>query len=302
MPRVLTRLSWIPNASFCSSSFRSLRCSCGRPGRRRRDRRRRAVAAPQANPAAAATDVPKAVPAAPPAAAAPVVPGQVPPAAVNGAAAGRTITITTDLFRAEVDTTGGVITQVALLKHRDPGDAGQALPGAPEDAGTHLRRPIGVARRGNAEPSDRLRGAARPAGTRGRNQPHRAPAPGDRAERRQDPAGTHLRSRQLCHQRRLRHHERRHRAGRPVRLFPVDARHQDAGDAELDGSGLLCGARHLQRDRQVQEGRVRRARQACRRSDAQAAVYEECGQRLGGDGRALFRRRVASGRREEDRA
>jgi len=37
-------------------------------------------------------------------------------------AAGRTVTIATDLYRAEIDTTGGVIAQVALLKHRDPGD------------------------------------------------------------------------------------------------------------------------------------------------------------------------------------
>ena len=58
----------------------------------------------------------------------------VPPSAVPGApatvaadkepaAAGRTITIVTDLYRADIDTTGGAITQVALLKHRDPGDA-----------------------------------------------------------------------------------------------------------------------------------------------------------------------------------
>jgi YidC/Oxa1 family membrane protein insertase len=36
------------------------------------------------------------------------------------AAAGRTVTIATDSYRAEIDTTGGVIAQVALLKHRDP--------------------------------------------------------------------------------------------------------------------------------------------------------------------------------------
>jgi len=86
-----------------------------------------AVAAPKANPATAAPDVPTAAPSlaptAAPSAGAQVVPANVPPAA-NGTAgpAGRTITITTDLFRAEVDTTGGAITQVALLNHRDPGD------------------------------------------------------------------------------------------------------------------------------------------------------------------------------------
>jgi YidC/Oxa1 family membrane protein insertase len=46
-----------------------------------------------------------------------------PPATAPSApAAGRTITITTDLYRAEIDTTGGVVTQVALLKHHDPVD------------------------------------------------------------------------------------------------------------------------------------------------------------------------------------
>jgi len=62
--------------------------------------------------------VPAATPAATPAPAAPPVPGAAAPAA----AAGRTIAITTDLFRAEVDTLGGVITLVALDKHRDAQD------------------------------------------------------------------------------------------------------------------------------------------------------------------------------------
>ena len=53
-------------------------------------------------------------------------PGAVPagPPAANGAAgtAGRLITITTDLYRAQVDTSGGTLTEVQLLKHRDPHD------------------------------------------------------------------------------------------------------------------------------------------------------------------------------------
>ena len=63
------------------------------------------------------------LPAAPNAASTPV-PGSV-PLSVNGAqpaVPGRTVTVTTDLYRVEVDPTGGVITQVALLKHRDPAD------------------------------------------------------------------------------------------------------------------------------------------------------------------------------------
>jgi YidC/Oxa1 family membrane protein insertase len=69
-----------------------------------------------------ATDLPPtpssaaAVPSTPPAG--PAAPGaEAPPAA-----SGRTITIVTDLYRAEIDPTGGAITEVALLKHRDPGD------------------------------------------------------------------------------------------------------------------------------------------------------------------------------------
>jgi len=53
-------------------------------------------------------------------------PGAVPvaPTAANEALAttGRLITITTDLYRAQVDTTGGTITEVQLLRHRDPFD------------------------------------------------------------------------------------------------------------------------------------------------------------------------------------
>ena len=59
-----------------------------------------------------------------PTAASTAVPGNI-PLSVTGAqpaAPGRAITVTTDLYRAEIDPIGGVITQVALLKHRDPSD------------------------------------------------------------------------------------------------------------------------------------------------------------------------------------
>src|SRR4029453_3163130 len=51
-------------------------------------------------------------------------PGAVPtaPAAAAVAATGQLITITTDLYRAQVDTTGGTLAEVQLLKHRDPHD------------------------------------------------------------------------------------------------------------------------------------------------------------------------------------
>ena len=79
------------------------------------------VASPAGKPAGPA-DLP-AVPAAPsaPLATTGAAPPPPPGAAVP-APAGRTITITTDLYRAEVDTTGGVLAQVALLTHHDPGD------------------------------------------------------------------------------------------------------------------------------------------------------------------------------------
>ncbi len=68
-----------------------------------------------------ASDLP-AIPAAPPAA----TPGAAATAAGQAASApvpaGQLVTITTDLYRAQIDTTGGVIEEVALLKHRDPGD------------------------------------------------------------------------------------------------------------------------------------------------------------------------------------
>src|SRR5213075_2518575 len=47
---------------------------------------------------------------------------QAPVPGEAGAAAGQTITIKTDLYTAEVDTAGGVITLVALDKHHDAQD------------------------------------------------------------------------------------------------------------------------------------------------------------------------------------
>ena len=80
-------------------------------------------------PAPVTASVPAKAPAVPdlpsaPSAASTAVPGSV-PLAVTGAqpaVPGRAVTVTTDLYRAEIDSAGGVITQVALLKHRDPAD------------------------------------------------------------------------------------------------------------------------------------------------------------------------------------
>ena len=80
------------------------------------------VAAPAqpGTPARTPTDIPTAPAGSAPTAAAPGVPGAPPTAATTPA--GQTITITTDLYRAEIDTQGGVIAQLALLAHRDPSD------------------------------------------------------------------------------------------------------------------------------------------------------------------------------------
>jgi YidC/Oxa1 family membrane protein insertase len=70
-------------------------------------------------------DLPAPSSATPPAAApatggVPAVPGAAP--AAEAAAGSNKVTITTDLFRAVVDTQGGVVTEVALLQHHDQAD------------------------------------------------------------------------------------------------------------------------------------------------------------------------------------
>jgi YidC/Oxa1 family membrane protein insertase len=50
----------------------------------------------------------------------PAAPGAAPPAAA--APAGQIVTVRTDLYTADIDTTGGVITRVALTQHRDAED------------------------------------------------------------------------------------------------------------------------------------------------------------------------------------
>jgi YidC/Oxa1 family membrane protein insertase len=69
-------------------------------------------------PGATRSDVPGAAATAGSAAA----PGAVPPTGATPAA-GQDVTITTDLYTADLNTLGGVLTQVALLKHRRAGDS-----------------------------------------------------------------------------------------------------------------------------------------------------------------------------------
>ena len=209
----------------------------------------------------------------------------------------RRSTIKTDLYTAEVDTVGGVITLVALDKHRDAARHRQALSRAAAERRAHLRRAGRPDRRRHAEPSDDLSGAARPARARARHRHGRPQARGDRREWRQGRADADVPSRQLRDRRRVRRHQRGHGAPIDARgVLPADARHQAGGDAELDGAGGVRRAGRLQRDRQVQEGRIRRDRQGSGRSLAQVAVHEERRQRLGRHDRALLRRRVAAAR------
>ncbi len=78
------------------------------------------AAKPGAVPAAPA-DLPP-IPAVQPAPAAGGVAPVSPAAPTQAAPAGQIITVSTDLYRAEIDTAGGVIAQIALLTHHDPGD------------------------------------------------------------------------------------------------------------------------------------------------------------------------------------
>jgi YidC/Oxa1 family membrane protein insertase len=79
-----------------------------------------AGAAPAAKTSAApgpAADIPAA-----PASKAPAETPSPPAGSPAAAPAGKVVTVTTDLFRAEIDTVGGVVKEVALLRHHDPGD------------------------------------------------------------------------------------------------------------------------------------------------------------------------------------
>ena len=89
----------------------------------------------------------------------------------------------------------------------------------------------------------------------------------------------------------------------PLRLFPVHPRYQVAEPAELDGALVVHPDRSIYNEAdKFKKSRIRRPGQARQRSEPQAAVHQERRQRLGGDGRALLRRRVASFRGAEDAA
>ena len=178
----------------------------------------------------------------------------------------------------------------------------EAVPRAAAQCRAHVRRAGRPAGRRLAQPPHAVRSAARPARDRGRRRPCRTEARDDRRQWRQGRAGADVPPRQLRDRRRVRHHQCERHAAIAVRVLPAHPRHQAAGGAEL---GRAVGVRRpgrLHRTGQVQEGRIRRNRQARRRSDAQAAVPQDRRQRLGRDGRALFRRRVAAVRRAEDAA
>ena len=253
------------------------------------------TAARQAAPGATSAELPAApVSATPGLNAAPPAPGGAVPAKT-----GETITVATDLFRADIDTAGGVITQVALLAHHDIADEAKpylVLQRTPER--------IFVAESGllgEGMPNHRtvVRSPARSAHARAGRRPARVEAAGRSGQRRQGHRDADLPPRHLRDRRQLRDHQCRREPDCALRLFPARARHQDAGRAALDGAGGVHRSRDLQRSRQVQEGRIRRARQGSRRSGAQAALHQGGRQRLGRHGRALLRRRVAAARHAE---
>ncbi len=131
-----------------------------------------------------------------------------PPLAATVPSAGKPITITTDLFRAEIDTTGGVIAEVALLKHRDPGDEAKpylALLRTPERTNIAASGLLGEGMPNHRTVYEALPGP-RELAAGGRFA--RAHARGHREERRQGPPGIDLPPRQLRDRRRLRGDQR----------------------------------------------------------------------------------------------
>ena len=185
------------------------------------------------------------------------------PAAAS-APQGEQVTVRTDLFTATIDSVGGVISEVALSRHRDATDP---------------KKPYKVIQRGDAV-------SIAQAGLLGEGLPnHRTqyrvlPGPRELApgqdrfdvkleatarQRRPGRADADVPPRQLRHRRRVRGEERDRPAADAVRVLPADARHQDRAAAELVDAGRVHRAGRLQRGRQVQEGRLRRDRQARRR-------------------------------------
>ena len=75
--------------------------------------------------------------------------------AAAAAKAGEIITVTTDLYRADIDTAGGIIAQVALARASRHRRRGEALPRAAAHARAHLRRRVRAPRRRHAEPPHR---------------------------------------------------------------------------------------------------------------------------------------------------
>ena len=215
----------------------------------------------------------------------------------------QTITITTDLYRAEIDTTGGVITQVALAQASRSGRRGEALPRAAagrRSARSSRRRGCSArACRTTARVYEALPGPRELAPGADRVELQLA---GDRAERRQGRAGADVPSRQLRDRRRLRHHQHRRRADRAVRVFPADARHEDAGRAELDGAGRRTSGPVIYNEtdkfKKVEFGELDKLAADPSRK---LPYTKNADNGWVGDGRALLRRRVAAGGREEDR-
>ncbi len=157
--------------------------------------------------------------------------------------AARRIRITTDLYTAEVDTVGGVITLVSLSKHHDATDPTKPYNALQRTAERTFIAQAGLIGEGLPNHRTLWRGGAR-AARPGRRQRSRRAAPHRRhARRRQGHAGPDVPPRQLPHRRRVRRRQQRRAAALAVRVFPAHARHQVRGRAELDGARVLRRAR-----------------------------------------------------------
>ena len=227
------------------------------------------AAAPGATPSAAPPkDLP--VPTAVPARAGRPAP---PPRACRRRAARRSrraaqkVTITTDLYTAEIDTVGGVITLVSLSKHRDATDTSKPYHALQRTAERTFVAQAGLHRRRAAQPPHAIRGAAGSARTRAA-----VPTASNSSSRRPPPNGDTVAQVLTFHRGSYLidvAFDVTNATAAPdlaLRVLPADARHQAGGRAELDGAGVLRRPGRLQRQGQFQEGRIRRDRQARGRS------------------------------------
>ena len=226
------------------------------------------------------------------------------PPAPRSAAGGQKVTIKTDLYTAEVDTLGGVISLVSLGQAPGRDRPDQAVPRAAAHDRPHVRRAGGASSARACRITARRRkcraGSAR---ARGGQPTGSSCAYRHHAHRRQGGAGAHLPSRQLPHRRRLRHHQRQQGSrSRPFAYFQLT---RDTKQAVVQSSmapaAYVGPVVYNDKDnfKKIEFGEI----------DKQAAdpnrkprLHQVRRQRLGRHDRALLRRGLAAVRRDEDAA